>query len=1340
MNMAADRIKYHEPNGNSPGGNSNGPGGNSPNSSGVKPDGKSPAEITRDICRHNGFLILEAGAGTGKTFNLTERVIHQLVDRKVPLERMLALTFTDFAAAEMRSRIYAAINRNIGVSDHLLKTRRLFSRNYISTFHSFCNRILQYFPDELTEISVADSPECFGKPDEQRYVDGAFELLSDYDEVLWMMEWRKRFYQKYKDHDGLQRQLSLISVSDFEKFMKELSGVDEQALCDMSVITPAMYLGRLSELAKRWRQECDRLQSELIETLRAHPEWFKSPDKIPGTINKLKAARIKDGLSKKLFDKEEADKATLGELDRQALEVFGRMDALEMVDAYLAGSETERELAEYPLQEEFNANHEAYWNMRDLAELALRWNTLMRYQRFDAGYFNYDDMIWLTHRLFTEHPAVTARMRSRFDQILVDEFQDTDRRQWEIISRLAFGNGEPGVSSPDKEMLIVGDVKQAIYGFRGGDVAMMRRVKERLAGQSRIPDSLPLKIQALPYSFRSNRAVITFANRLFRNVFGPESAAASYEAYHQPLKRPSAELSRNAEAGGEVRVLAADCKELGKGLDAKKGRGEPAPVEAEVLTDHHAHLEARRIARFLRDIFDGRQVGYAAIQQKMTQGEKAVGVLYKRRKHMYALEEALREADLPFTVAKGTRYYMRREVRDAWLLLSFLLDAYDDVSLVGLLRSPMISFSDSGLLGVRVVMDNPDHGYPNFWSAVSDHKAWESRLSDTDRRALKSGVPLLKKLREMVPNRRVSELVEQAFFTDGPYIGAHPDDSQVRENLVKLLDVIRNLESTGRGTLFEISEFLSNRIQEEAGDSEAEQPDPAPIQLMTIHGSKGLQFPMVVIPDMHAGDHDGGVQLFVADDDPDSVVWPGIVYKPGDRERGRQSNTGNNNGSDKDADGSFLYQIIKSEKNKRQRAETKRLFYVAVTRAETHLLMSVTNPKSNRSKGTFAELLMPWIDEQGEWGQVYDEQAGGDALGQARSGEMTDDMMRDGVVPDQEENRFRVNNLTVDELEDLAVRPLADSSEPNEQAEPAEPTGTAPSEPDYLIPDRSAKHFMEAEAMVSAEILSASGRSTEKARIEEEMEEKLREPDEQDHVSAQVSSGHPAGQPQDLQDLQLPQWKDISPADAGTLIHRTLETGPDPEAASQEELERFWMRELIRMNCADHGAVAGANSLELRRHCRNALKWIKKHFGEEAQKRFEIAFEISVTQDLARTDLTRAELARTKTVPEKRVTIRGSIDMIVRGSDGRHHIVDFKTGPVGESGLIDHARTHGYVQQIQTYLMAWQTVMSEASSVGAGGIDKRMDNRMDMNPERVWLVYTSPVEALAISLQDTIDS
>lgn len=1315
---------------------------------------KTPDEITDEISRHEGFLILEAGAGTGKTHNLTKRVIHQLVERKVPLERMLALTFTDFAAAEMRSRIYAEINRNIGTSQHLITARQRFSRNYISTFHSFCNRILQYFPDEVTDISVPDAPCVFGYPVEERAVDGALELLSDYDEVLWMMEWRKRFYRKYKEHPGLQRQLNRLSVSDFEQFMDKLEGVDEREIEKLALMPPGQYPAWIREKSVYWREERDALLQDLLETFSAHPEWFKSPDKIPRSMEDLSAIKNKGkGFKKAVFDRAAIDDVELVEIDRQGDRLFDYENALTTLDEYLSRPELEREILAYPESEQFDPDHEAYWNMRDLAELGLRWATLMRYQRFESGYFNYDDMIWLTHRLFTGHPAVAARMRGRFDQILVDEFQDTDRKQWEILARLAFPDPETAAStgekplSESKQLLIVGDVKQAIYGFRGGDVAMMRRVQDELGRRSEAPGAAVLLQRPLPYSFRSNRAVIRFVNALFRDVFGPREQAASYEAYHQPLDHPPEGMARNTDAPGEVRVLLADGKALGEELRKRDDRGEPVSIEAEVLASHPAHLEARRIARYLREVYEGRRTGYETIHRKMRHGEKAVGVLYRRRTHMYALEDALREEGLPYTVAKGTRYYMRREVRDAWLLLSFLLDAFDDVSLVGLLRSPMISLSDSGLLAIRVVMDDPQRDYPNFWSAISDHTSWSGHLSNADRFALDSGVPLLRRLREQVPTRRVSELLESAFFTDGPYLAAYPDLPQVRENLVKLLDVTRNLESTGRGTLYEVTGFLSDRIREEASDSEAEQADPAPIQLMTIHGSKGLEFPMVVLPDMYAGENESGVQLYLADDDPDSFLWPALAYKPGNRE------------GDKEAEGAFLFRILKTERRKRQRAETKRLFYVAVTRAETHVLLSLTKPQKSTG-GSFAELLEPWVGEQ-QTDPVYREpdlidQAGkepvkNDANHEDQAGRAGKERINGSRDTTGLQKVVEIERLTPGELEQLAGGRPAGKDATAKMVKSIDPEK-------IRIPDRNAEPFRNADAQVSAEVRTASGKKAHRMGIEEQdaeyryhAEHSDREGEsaaeeytgKKDHAAA--ISGTPE-EPVPGQAQPGTAWDGLSPADAGTLIHRTLEAGPHLQAPSTRDLERFWKRELIRMNVADPDTVVAANSSELLRHCRNAYHWILEQFGENAHKRFEVAFEVQIPADTIAEDKMH-ERTGDGLPPAKRITIRGSIDMLIRDQEGREHIVDFKTGPVtdlpvqeqpsspqeGTGALVRHARSLGYDVQIDSYRMAWEVVQGRA---GAPALSGGPDADQMMDPGRVWLLFTAPEKVRSVSLAD----
>ncbi|MDG5766786.1 UvrD-helicase domain-containing protein [Balneolales bacterium ANBcel1] len=1383
----------------------------------TKGDSRSPAERTEQIRKHRGHMILEAGAGTGKTYSLTERVIHQLVERNVPLERMLALTFTDFAAAEMRARIYKAVNEkqrqlagpeqvreadmtnlrdrgkqgdteqpdteqdsaashqfnpqetgkqhaeavnsgNAGSDEeqipegasplnpeleHLQQTRRRFSKNYISTFHSFCNRILHYFPDELAGIEIWDQPEWldrhYGKPN-TRNVEGSFELLGEYDEVLWMQEWRKEFYRKYKAHPGLQRQLSRLSVADFEKFMRLLAGLGEEVLRELAELSPERYISKLTVLAGEWQAEKEQMERSLIEDFRANPQWFRKPDKRPLSYDEMLAIRTKSGFHRRHFDKDAVDPEVLDEVVERGKRMFESTAVLEKVARTLARPGLAQSLAGYTDQGDFDPDMEAYWNMRDLAELALRWHRLIRYMRFDAGCFNYDDMIWLTHTLFENNPDVAGQVRQRFDQILVDEFQDTDSRQWDIIRKIGFDDtpAETG-QVPKREVLIVGDVKQAIYAFRGGDVAMMHKAHRDLAAHSGTDPA----VVPLDWSFRSNPAIIGFANRLFRQVFETPSGAASYEAPHQPLKTPDPKLSKNAGADGEVRVLRTDYKTL-------KGHKVEWSVEAEALAERMELLEARRIARFLRQIHDGKVDKYQRITGKMRAGENAVGILYRRRKHFGAMEQALQEVGLTCTVGKGAGFFARSEINDVRLLLAFLLDAYDDVSLTGLLRSPMVSLSDEGLLAVRMAMDAPEHDYPNFWSAVAGFRDWAGDDLDADDLfALSRGVPFLENLRKQVPVRRVSELVEQAFFTDGPWLGAYADDSRTRENLMKLLDVIRSLESGGRGTLFEITGFLSDRIEEEASEPEAELPDPAPIRLMTIHGSKGLQFPMVVIPDMYAGSPEGGVKLNIAPSDGDSSAWPSLAYKQGDRESGN------------DTEDSFINIVLRSEARKRNAAEMKRLLYVAVTRAETHLMLSLAKPANIGEGGTFAELIKPWLRRE--------EEAAPDARRTGAGLPEPDKPVPDGPPSspsasgtphaDLDAGQVVICDLTPDELEMLAMMGYRDKAGkapsggdtekasdhqpektagggaeamPERSGDAFEPDSDGVPEPDSaysasgaeampVVIDRDNERFRQVDQAVSSEIKTASeGAPAGKPDSSSKPDDKAAsDPSRKsgDRADRDLTSKPDEGsapdftrKPDDRADPEAPQsgpenaespaqWIALSPADAGTLVHRTLEMGLVD--AAPDIARAFWQRELLRMGYANPDGVARDNSDELMRHCRNAVAWLKSRFSEPLETRFEVAFDLQTREN------------------DRTVTIRGSIDMILRDRDGNDHIVDFKTGPVDTAEISRHVAENGYDRQVAVYRNAYIQLTGK-----------------HLPESQVWLLFTAPDEAEPVSLPD----
>ncbi|MDI6402765.1 UvrD-helicase domain-containing protein, partial [Balneolaceae bacterium ANBcel3] len=947
--------------------------------------------------------------------------------------------------------------------------------------------------------------------------------------------------------------------------------MDESSLFEMANGTPAGYIEKLKKARNLWEKELETRVTPVLNAFEAHPEWFKKPEKRPKNTRELFEGEVvtkNKKLSKRIIPDKNIDSMVREDLDALLAEAGRYYEGLKALSSFLDDPEVEQTLNNNTGEQVFDANSEAYWNMKDLAGLSLRWLYLMRFCRIREGFFNYDDMIWLTHRLLTEHPEVIAQIRSRFDQIMVDEFQDTDRRQWDIIRMLASQDSESSSKESGRQVFIVGDVKQAIYRFRGGDVALMKEVEADLRDHN---DSEWLLRVPLLYSFRSNDAVLSFTNSLFRSVFPSEKEASSFEAWHQPLEPPPEGLSKNARADGEVRIFSANYKDLSEEVDKKDGDS----VAARNLLENIHLLEARRIAAFLLSVKKGEVPQYERITELMQEEKPAVGILYKRRSYIHAMEQALTEAGLTYTVAKGVSFFSKREVLDAWLLVSFLLDAFDDLSLAGVLRSPMVGISDSALLGIRMAMDQNPYEYTHFWMALEHQDTWaKNLLNDDDRFVLKHGLQFLKELREGIPVFRVSELLEKAFFTDGPWFGGFANDLQARENLVKLLDMIRDFESSGKGTLFEIHRFLSDRIDQEAKEADAEHPDPASVQLMTIHGSKGLQFPMVVIPDMYAGGQNA--HLFLAASDQESQLQPAVSYKAADKD------------SDEDAGSSFLHMLLKDEQGQREIAELKRLFYVAVTRAETHLLLSKVRPKKASSSGTMASYVDKWLEENEGREHICwksEEQSSGEA-----------ESKRTSMV---------LETLDADGLEELAspgylnapARTVKDNEIPVEK----------------ILLSRESPSFAKAYGNISEGVKTASSlEDKEGSERDSEGEDFLRDKE----TSAEMAT-----------------FKGIHAADVGTLIHRTLEkgiglglwsgssgdstvgqqelftqaakSGEEGAAHGMEEVVRFWQRELLGMGYKNAPDLIEEHRDEWWRHCRNAVEWLNVKFGNRAGKRFE---------------------------------------------------------------------------------------------------------------------------------------
>jgi len=1232
----------------------------------------NPEQVGQRLRDASGNVMLRAGAGTGKTFNLTQKVLHLLTDRRARLDQILVLTFTDFAAAEMRERIYDGLNKAIQIAGdpdlraHLIREKREFPSNYISTFHSFCNRILQYYPDDVSMLEVTDFPpgldnSPYGTVSRIR-LDTGFEILGGYEEILQKQEIRRDYYRIYKDSRVLKNQLNNLKAPDLEKFCEQLIDLGEDRLIRLAGLTADGYIGILQGIKDELNEEMDQLFKHIRSQLGTYGDDIRD-DYLAAAANGMddyfRMSNSKGDIPKKHILSHADKDAIKREIDPLNIRLKTIKSLYDNIELLIVTPRLEEKLDTYRESGDFEADYELYWSIRELAELSLRWSSYQRFRRVKMARLNFDDIIWLTRRLLDSGETVSADLRARFEYVLVDEFQDTDREQWEIVKKLSRINEQPNV-------LVVGDVKQAIYGFRGGDVTVMDQA-------ARDMETAGCEHLSLDFSFRSNPAVIDFCNELFRHCFGRQQDAP-YIARSQNLLVPDNENARNRSEPGSVVILDFDQSALtAEGVN---------PELEERVKNERIWLEALRVARMLKKISAGDEPGFERVTRIMQAGEKAVGILLRTRTNQYLYEMALKKYGLPYTVSSGRGFFNRQEVSDIGNLLRFLLDAFDDLSLVGVLRSPWVGLSDNGLLAIRNAMNNTPALYPTFWPAVKDWIAWgRDTLIPPDQLSLQMMAGKLESLRRQTKLMRVSELIETA-LRETNFFAGYRNDRQVVQNVNKLITVIREMELNGEGTLFEIVNFLTTQAEEEADEKDAELPETGSIQIMTIHGSKGLEFPMVVVADTASSKGGGGVKLHMTPSDEregydreggtrDGSNRAGYTRLDNEREdsvRSGDQRVGGYRTSVEHAPGmpcfsynvkdrewndnakagdAAIHAMLKAKTKSREDAEMRRLFYVALTRAETHLLIcnTVSYPGGRKNQSTFAAYLNAWLDT----------------------------MPRPGLY----EQRL---------ISAAETAALLDGDDPYLTASAATGTRELRLVPRHRLDELGKTAFLTVSSVTGA------------AAPPRDDDEFLTGHTTRDEAFMRVK----------------PQWSYLDAGLAGTLIHKGIEI-----SLKSPESTRRLLINAGALHGTDLSSPDAVRDLQnMVQQVDNARNFLNARFPDPARVMHEVEFEVIIEDG-------DDDNGDTKTgYGSQPVIRRGIIDLLLLSADGSWHLIDFKTS-LPEADLKSHAMAAGYAAQLREYCTAASVISN---------------NTVEVHPENALLLFTSGKEAAVISLQKLLGS
>lgn len=858
--------------------------------------------IARDARACN--VALKAGAGCGKTTVLTERFLAEL-DRGIPLRRIVAVTFTEKAARELRDRVRKAVRARLEAGAQPEKWKNVLrdlEGASITTIHSFCSEILR-----ARALETAVEP--------------GFEVLDAAVSPTWIEE---------AVRSALRRALA---EGDDDLIHSAIDSSLAQVRDRLIILVANRSRGDLRfwaesetrEIVERWKAIFEK------EVLAACRSVIRDDaDPVLTILNETTCTGVK-----------------MIERRRRLIDLLPRLRSEEFDDAFLDDLTENLSLqgsrrsswkpeANYPeVKSGMNRLRDGIKEYRGLVSLDETWtereadlcrriarlavSALDEYERLKRrdGLLDFDDLLLKTRDALRERSnSLLNRLRDSIDVLLIDEFQDTDPVQAEILEAIA---GEDPASG---RLFLVGDVKQSIYRFRGAQPKVFEAYRERIPAEGRL---------ALTENFRSRPEIIAFVNALFAGVY-PD---------------PDDRLVPDPQAGGSAGEAAVEflwpASNPTSDKLADRNKANKSPFSSR-------KAEAFRIACRIKNLI----VENRLIRDRETRTERAVrpadiALLLRSLTDVPLYEDAFAAEGLNTLTLGGSVFYSRQEIIDLANLLSSIVDPTDEPALAGALRGPFFCASENALYWLAKAYDG------NF---TENFENWRSiaTFQEIDRRTIARAHAFLSSRRQKAARESIAGLIESCVEESGyeAALIAEFQGERKRANVRKLIETARRFDRRGGMTLADfvarLRTFLDKPPREESAATTDEEGDA--IRLMSIHAAKGLEFPVVIVPDLNRKARSSTGSDVFFDDAIGPVVRIGDDPQEETAEPDRRSRSPSGLGS-------ILHKTIAKRE---EEAEAIRLFYVAATRARDLLIFSAAQSPEDTLQSEAMRLLAKRFD------------------------------------------------------------------------------------------------------------------------------------------------------------------------------------------------------------------------------------------------------------------------------------------------------------------------------------------------------------------------------------------
>jgi ATP-dependent helicase/nuclease subunit A len=765
-----------------------------------------------------GNVLVVAGAGAGKTQPVVDRCLAWLLDEgnAGSIDQILMVTFTQAAATEMRQRLRQSLEEaqaRLGKSGppplHLAEQLALLDTAHIGTLHSFCLHLVsRHFHDLGLDPKGRVLPEERAQLLARQSLDHVLDKTYA-SESLPALAIQQLIQAQGGDWDLPVREL-ILRLHDYSQTLRDPEAWFAGQTALFQQREPAVWLGWLMDELANWRKAW-------LPVLQTQPAANKNAAQCAQALAALpeKPDRSSFASALEAIGRADADWPRPKGLWRDPIEkMFDEADFLRSVCAVGEAD---------PLVQDW------FWArppMLALLDLAGQFGRVYQEAKRQEGGLDYHDLEQFALRLLWKNgrpSGIAEEWRGKLRLVFVDEYQDINEAQEAIIQAL----GREGAGA---NRFLVGDVKQSIYGFRLADPRIFGKYQEAwTAGPA-------AQVIPLTENFRSHEAILHFVNALFEGLMRKETGGVGYDA-------DARLLFGNAAGRAHLAARAASPPPVELHLRCLGREGEDTE-SAESASD--AEKEARLVGRRLMELKNqGTLLFDRAGQQHEVKWNDMVVLLRSPRHKVEAYAKEFGRLGIPLSATRGG-FYESLEVRDLLGLLQVLDNPLQDLPLLGVLRSPLVGLTADELAVIRI---GREHG--RFWDALLQwHKTTEIRAPHYDKthEFLRRFEDWRKLSRQSAVSHCLECVIDQTHY--GDWIATQERGEQKRANVERLLQLTRQFDAYDGESLYRFLRFVEAQQESEAAVEPAAAPAADAVRLMSIHQSKGLEFPIVAAADL----------------------------------------------------------------------------------------------------------------------------------------------------------------------------------------------------------------------------------------------------------------------------------------------------------------------------------------------------------------------------------------------------------------------------------------------------------------------------------------------------------